>query len=95
MLPSSDPLKLAPTSRPSADPSEEPTQQPTVAPTELCTALTLTVATAGVAAVTTYNGIYMKQTTLVNSKDWWKQRFTDAVHLTITGDSHEGLDGVD
>ena len=43
-----------------------------------------------VTAVTKYNGIYMKQTTLVNGKDWWKQRFTDATHLEIIGPAHEG-----
>ena len=33
-------------------------------------------------AVKKYNGIYMKQGSLVNGMDWWKQRYTDAAHLT-------------
>ena len=50
---------------------------PKTTKSEICTALELTV-TGGdtTAAVTKYNGIYMKQTSLVNGRDWWKQRYT-------------------
>ena len=47
------------------------------------------------AAVTKYNGIYMKQTSLVNGRDWWKQRFTDAAYLEIIGPAHEGRQGAE
>ena len=36
--------------------------------------------------MTKYNGIYMKQKSLVNNMDWWKQRYTDTTHL-----SHENV----
>ena len=50
--------------------------------------MTLTVATISAqadagTAVTKYNGIYMKQSSLVNDMDWWKQRYTDGSHLTV------------
>ena len=81
------------TEYPTELPTEQPTQQPTMAPTELCTALELTVANSGsTTAVTKYNGIYMKQTTLVNGKDWWKQRFTDQDPLEIIGPRHSERD---
>ena len=72
-----------PTAEPSEDPTEEPTQQPTVAPTELCTTVQLTIANIGGStdgvAVATYNGIYVKQASLVNDRDWW-------MHSTKSGD---------
>ena len=81
-----------PTQQPTQQPTEQPTQQPTLAPTELCTALELTVqdgsGDGATTAVTTYNGIYMKQTTLVNGRDWWKQRFIDREHREIIGPAH-------
>jgi len=83
------------TELPTQEPTQQPTQQPTMAPVEICTALKLTVENdgGGTTAVTTYNGIYMKQTTLVNDKEWWKQRFTDAAPLLeIIGPAHAGRD---
>ncbi len=76
-----------PTETPTQQPTEQPTQQPTLAPTELCTALTLTVADKDTTAITKYNGIYMKQATLVNGRDWWKQRFVDDDHTGHLKDS--------
>ena len=77
---------VPPTQQPTQQPTEEPTQQPTVAPTELCTAVTLTVSDKsgeGSTAVTKYNGIYVKQGTTINGRDWWKQRYNANAHLTI------------
>ena len=85
-----------PTQQPTQQPTEQPTQQPTLAPTEICTALELTVANGGTTtAVTKYNGIYMKQTSLVNGRDWWKQRFIDAANRRIVGPAHEGRQGAE
>ena len=61
-------------------PTQEPTLSPTKAPTELCTSLVLTISNAGNSvtdrgtAVTTYNGIYSKQSSTVNAKPWYRLR---------------------
>ena len=73
--PSNEPTEV-PTSKPSRQPTEQPSEQPTfnptVAPTEICSSLQLTI--SGANAVTKYNGIYNKQSTLVNNRDWWQAR---------------------
>ena len=56
------------TRHPTLAPSLAPTTpSPTLAPTEICEAITVTVS----GGVTTYNGIYNKQSTTINGYDWW------------------------
>ena len=72
-----------PSEEPTEQPSEQPTQQPTLVPTELCTSFVIEISNIGGStdgmALTTYNGIYVKQASLVNEMDWWK-------HSTKSGD---------
>ena len=67
-----------PTDQPTEEPTEQPTQQPTLAPTELCTALKVTMVdppeSENAIAMSFYNGIYTKQSSLVNGRDWWRSR---------------------
>ena len=67
-----------PTENPTEEPTEQPTQQPTLAPTELCTALKVTMVdppeSENAIAMSFYNGIYTKQSSLVNGRDWWRSR---------------------
>ena len=68
-----------PTEQPTEEPTEQPTQQPTLAPTELCTALKLTMvdppeSEPNAIAMSFYNGIYTKQSSLLNERDWWQHR---------------------
>jgi hypothetical protein len=59
------------TRQPTLAPSVSPTTpSPTMAPTEICEAITVTVS----GGVTTYNGIYNKQSSTINGYDWWVAR---------------------
>ena len=59
------------TRHPTLSPSVAPTTPaPTLAPTEMCT--TIEVAVTG--GVTTYDGMYIKQSTTINGYDWWVAR---------------------
>ena len=60
---------LHPTLAPSIAPT---TPAPTLAPTEICASVKVT--TSGTGAVTTYNGIYNRQSSTINGYDWWVAR---------------------
>ena len=48
------------------------TPAPTLAPTELCVSITVHV--TGTDAVSTYDGVYNKQSSTINGYDWWVAR---------------------
>jgi hypothetical protein len=61
------------TRHPTFAPSVAPTTPaPTLAPTEICGSITMHV--TGADAVTTYDGVYNRQTSTINGYDWWVAR---------------------
>ena len=78
------------TKHPTIAPSTAPTTAaPTLAPTEVCTAVEVSVDASGslagtIPGVALYNGIYNKQETLINGKDWWTIRMDNKADTSST-----------
>ena len=63
------------TKHPTYAPSVAPTTPaPTLAPTEICASIKVEVDVTKDPGVSTYNGVYNKQSSTINGYDWWVSR---------------------